>query len=307
MSPHFSSQPTTLKQYVLGLEALANGLDPEIQLFLGTDGQGDVDLYLPPEPATPGAPAEVTDQLLGFDAPGHWTALAVSAGATVRSLDDPTLSERARLTFAIDRSGHLASQVTAADRDRAGVIEFPSGLVDSADPDRIEGFMVALARRVMGLANQPIHTGISQWWHARWLVSILEFVDRPEGGFDGNGSGAGAASLQLSDLLVLHPGINRPIEAHEDPAELIDLARLSALNTDWDSLRKTAAREVQGWISTELAAWCDSTVFAYLAARDWPPPEWTLGVLARYLEPELLTQIEDLLGMDRIIDQTDGF
>ncbi len=307
-----ASDPALLTQYVLGLEALAAGLDPDIGLFFGTDGHGDVELYLPPEVPESGVPASVTDKLLGFDAPHHWTALAVSAGATVRSLDDPSRSVAARLTFAIDRGGRLASQLTAApganladvgqwserhnvESDATENANGDSHMsrhlreADTAQPGQVDGFLVALVRRVMGLPNRPPTSNILDWWNARWLVAILEFVDHRQQ--QATRTGMAPQRHQLSDLLVLHPGINRPIEAHERPSDLLDGARQAAVATDWDEQRQLAATEVQDWISPELAAWCDNTVFAYLAARDWPEPAWTLNILAHFLDEPLRQEI----------------
>jgi len=283
-----ASDSVTLTQYVLGLEAIASGLEPDVQIFFGTDGMGDIELYVPTLAAhgVDGPPPEVIDQLLGFDAPPHWTALAVSSGATVRSLDDPTQATRARLTFAIDRSGRLASHLTSEH-------PLPVEAIASQNSEEIEGFLVALVRRVLGLSNRAIVGGIFEWWNSRWLVAIRELIDHLEL----SGTARQPEQLTVAELLVLHPGIGREIDVNDDPADLIGEARTAALDTTWEELRSSAAAGVEGWISPELAQWCDDAVFATLAMRDWPPAVSTIEVLEAHLSQAVCRHIAELVAI----------
>ncbi len=239
-----------------------------------------------PPPAT-GSPAMVRADLpgpdpvatlLGFDAPGEWSAIGLCAPSTARILDDPrTTPGPGSLVHLLDRGGRAVT-VTSI-----GVDVMEIGPRDVPD----EGRVPDLCRRALGLSTAPPPPDMGTLVIDAWLGAIARRTLHQPG-------------LSWAACVALHPGRvllgDDPAfgSGEPTPAAMARATDLLGTQADWERYRQVCARgrgEPLSGLPPADAEWLDAGSFA----------RWVLGEVPSWLAMmDLLEGALSAAAVDRL-------
>ncbi len=213
--------------------------------------------------AVDGPSFEAPEDLIGFEAPQHWSAVAVVVAGHTRDLDRPDRPPvRARITFALDRRGRSASTITTAD----------SVLRLSDDDGQARGHLADICHRVLGLPAAPEETDPTPLANELWLTEVLEAhqVFGPCFPLD-----------DWSGVLSLHPFGPSALRAVDG----------------WRRLHRFALDVLDGWRGFDRSdvAWMDAPTFARYALEHQPQVDVLLRRLARSASPAVMAKVHSFV------------
>ncbi len=243
-----------------------------------TSPDGEIELGLLPITGHP------FDELVGFDAPQQWRAMAVRAVGRGRSLDDPDQPPRAvAATMVIGRDGITRSRLRWLD-DGGGTAG--ESTASERQPGPVEGLIADACRRALGLATAPPHTGSAAAWALLWLDRVVERsgdpVRRPR---------TWAAAVALHPSAVAADPDGTWILA--DPDGLVEAARAHAEIWHWGRLRREpfALGPIGAAMPAEASAWMDDGLFSRWLLAELPDPAELMGAVSDVLPAKVTTKV----------------
>jgi hypothetical protein len=196
----------------------------------------------------------VPEDLIGFDAPSHWSGVVLGTTGTMRHLDDEHPPQRVRIGYALGRSGIATSTITTLD---GRTLATPGGAPVGHIPD--------VAHRILGMPTEPEARTPLALMVTSWLLEVVDLATDP------------AMSGWTDDWLAvadLHPAAD--LCAGRTPGALSAALHLPGAIPTWEDVHEAAVTTglgIGGFLPWHVE-WLDpSSLGRFLLARVTPVHE----------------------------------
>ena len=200
---------------------------------------------------------QIPEDLIGFVAPPEWDGMAVVSTGTARHLDNGG-SLRARVTYALDRTGRGASSITTVEGTTR---------IDNRPGQAATGHLADVCHRALGLAAAPEASSPTYLLAASWVSDVLSACDHLGDGFDVDDWDGVASLCPFEAGAIDHPG--------------------------WDEVHATIVDAGEGWagLCAGDVAWMDPPTLARFMLATMPPLRRLLDQARSVLAPPVMGQL----------------
>jgi hypothetical protein len=199
----------------------------------------------------------VPEDLIGFVAPAEWAGMAVVSTGTAHHLDTGR-SLRARVTYALDRTGREASSVTTAEGTTR---------TDSTDGAPTVGHLADVCHRALGRPAAPEPSAPVDLLAAGWLSDVLSAHHSMGDGF--------------------------PVDDWDGIVSLCPFDAGSVDRSSWESLHAAMVDLGVGWgdLTADDVAWTDPPTLARFMLAAMPPLSWLVDEVRSVLPPAVIERL----------------